>query len=111
MSLTKAGACVAGTCDGDGVLKSSDAGLTWSALDRRAADFFRKRQMLRVDATSTISTAVLSVYETLSGAFIGTLMRYDGSGYHGEFTWPVNPRNVTVRSNRCGVAASIVTVK
>jgi hypothetical protein len=77
----------------------------------QAADYFRKRQVLRVDATSTISTAVLSVYETLSGAFIGTLTRYDGSGYHGDFTWPLNPRNITVRSSRCGVAASNVTVK
>ena len=76
-----------------------------------AADYFRKRQLLRVDATSTTSTALLSVYETLSGAFIGTLRRYDGSGYHGDFLWSVNPRNITVRSNRCGATASNVTVK
>jgi hypothetical protein len=77
----------------------------------RAADYFRKRQLLRVDATSTISTAVLSVYETLSGAFIGTLTRYDGSGYHGDFMWPVNPRNITIRSTLCGSAATDVALK
>jgi hypothetical protein len=77
----------------------------------QAADYFRKRQVLRVDATSTISTAVLSVHETLSGAFIGTLTRYDGSGYHGDFTWPLNPRNITVRSTLCGSAATDVALK
>jgi photosystem II stability/assembly factor-like uncharacterized protein len=77
----------------------------------QAADYFRNRQVLRVEATSTTSTAALSVYETPSGAFIGTLTRYDGSRHRGEFTWPVNPQNITVRSDRCGLAASNVTVK
>jgi hypothetical protein len=75
------------------------------------ADYFRTRQVLRVEATSTTSTAALSVYETPSGAFIGTLTPHDGSRYRGEFTWPVNPQNITVRSDRCGLAASNVTVK
>jgi hypothetical protein len=77
----------------------------------QTADYFRKRQVLRVEATSTASTAALSVYETPSGAFIGTLMRYDGSRYRGEFTWAANPRAITVRSDRCGSAASNVAVK
>jgi hypothetical protein len=76
----------------------------------QAADYFRKRNVLRVQATSSISTAALSVYEIPSGAFIGTLTRYDRSRYSGEFTWPLNPQNITVRSDRCGLAASNVTV-
>jgi probable HAF family extracellular repeat protein len=75
------------------------------------ADYFRKRQLLRVEATSTTSTAALSVYETSSGAFIGTLTRYNGSRYRGEFTWPLNPRNITVRSTLCGWAATDVALK
>jgi photosystem II stability/assembly factor-like uncharacterized protein len=74
-------------------------------------DYFRKRQLLRVEATSTTSTAALSVYETSSGAFIGTLTRYNGSRYRGEFTWPLNPRNITVRSTLCGWAATDVALK
>jgi hypothetical protein len=76
----------------------------------QAAQYFRRRQLLRVDATSTSSTATLSVFESSSAAFIDTLTPYNGS-MHDEFTWPVNPQNITVRSNRCGVAASNVTVK
>jgi hypothetical protein len=76
----------------------------------QAADYFRKRNVLRVQATSSISTAALSVYEIPSGAFIGTLTRYDRSRYSGEFTWPLNPQNITVRSDRCGLAESNVTV-
>jgi hypothetical protein len=76
----------------------------------QAADYLRKRNVLRVQASS-ISMAALSVYEIPSGAFIGTLTRYDGSRYSGEFTWPLNPQNITVRSDRCGLAASSVTVK
>jgi galactose oxidase-like protein/Kelch motif protein len=75
------------------------------------ADYFRKRQLLRVEATSTTSTAALSLYETSSGAFIGTLTRYNGSRYRGEFTWPLNPRNITVRSTLCGWAATDVALK
>jgi len=77
----------------------------------QAAVYFRGRRVLRVDATSDAPGAALSVRETRSGAFIGTLTRSNGSAYRGEFTWPVNPLNVTVRSDRCGLAASSVTAK
>ena len=75
------------------------------------ADYFANRHQLRVAATSTGSTAALQVYVTSTGELIGTLKPYDGNRYSGQFTWPVNPQNITVRSSRCGSATKTVTSK
>lgn len=65
---------------------------------------------LLVDATSTGSGAVLTVYVTSSGATIGTL-RLKGSTYSGLFNLPASPESVTVRSSLGGSATSPVTVR
>jgi hypothetical protein len=96
-----------------GVIRS--AGLTVTpATDTVAiqqADYFANRHELRVAATSTGSTATLRVYVTSTGELIGTLKPYDGNRYSGQFTWPVNPQNITVRSSLCGSATKTVTSK
>lgn len=72
------------------------------------ADYFGNKDALRVAATSTGSTATLQVYVTSTGELIGTVKHYDGNRYSGQFTWPVNPQNITVRSSPCGSATSVV---
>src|SRR3989442_1257710 len=72
------------------------------------ADYFANKHALRVAATSTGSTATLQVYVTSTGELIGTLKHYDGNRYSGQFTWPVNPQNIAVRSSLCGSATSVV---
>jgi hypothetical protein len=65
---------------------------------------------LLVDATSTGSGAVLTVYVTSTGATIGTL-QLKGSTYTGQFSMPASPGNVTVRSSLGGSASLPVTVR
>ena len=57
---------------------------------------------MRVEATSTTSAAALSIYETWSGAFIGTLMRYDGSRYRGIVGLVTDLRLERRRGNAAG---------
>jgi FG-GAP-like repeat len=66
---------------------------------------------LRVEATSTRSTATLQVFVTSSGQQIGTLSNNGGGRYRGEFSWPVNPQSITVRSNFGGRATRTVTLR
>jgi hypothetical protein len=77
----------------------------------QTAEYDTSKRQLRVEATSTSSTATLTASVTSSGAVIGTLANNGGGRYRGELSWPVNPQNVTVRSNRGGVASRAVTVK
>ncbi|HZB44166.1 MAG TPA: hypothetical protein VE360_02925, partial [Pyrinomonadaceae bacterium] len=73
-------------------------------------EYAASRRQLRVNATSTSPTAALKAYVTATGAFIGTL---DGRGgkYSGQFSWPTNPQNITVRSSLGGSASAPVIVK
>jgi FG-GAP-like repeat len=66
---------------------------------------------LRVEATSTRSTAILQVFVTSSGQLIGTLSNQGGGRYRGEFAWSVNPQSITVRSNFGGQATRTVTLR
>jgi len=94
-----------------GVTKSAGLTVTTAATDTVAiqqADYFANKHALRVAATSTGSTATLQVYVTSTGELIGTLKHYDGNRYSGQFTWPVNPQNIAVRSSLCGSATSVV---
>jgi len=94
-----------------GVTKSAGLTVTPAATDTVAiqqADYFANEHALRVAATSTGSTATLQVYVTSTGELIGTLKHYDGNRYSGQFTWPVNPQNIAVRSSLCGSATSVV---
>ena len=97
-----------------GVTRAAGLTVTPATMDFvaiQAAEYFAHRQVLRVEGTSTGSIATLSVFESSSGKFIGTLTHYDGDKYRGQFTWPVNPQNITVRSSFCGSATKAVTSK
>jgi len=96
-----------------GVTRSADLTVTpaTDSVGIQQADYFANRRELRVSATSTGSTATLQAYVTSTGELIGALKHYDGNGYSGRFTWPVNPQNITVRSSLCGSATKTVTSK
>lgn len=74
------------------------------------AEYQRSRK-LRVNATGTEPTAILRVYVTATGAFIGTLTNNGGGSYSGLLPWPTNPQNITVRSNFGGSASKAVTLR
>ena len=75
------------------------------------AEYETGNRRLRVDATSTRSTATLQVFVASSGQLIGTLSNNGGGRYRGEFAWPVNPQSITVRSNFGGQATRTVTLR
>jgi hypothetical protein len=73
------------------------------------AQYRASSRRLSVQATSTNATATLKVYITATGQLIGTLTN-NGGTYSGQFKWPTNPQNITVRSSLGGSASAIVTV-
>ena len=73
------------------------------------ADYQTNNRRLRVEATSTNATATLQVFVTSSNQLIGTLSNSGGGRFRGQFSWPVNPQNITVRSNFGGQATRAVT--
>jgi hypothetical protein len=75
------------------------------------AEYDSGNRRLRIEATSTRSTATLQVFVTSSGQLIGTLSNEGGGRFRGEFSWPVNPQSITVRSNFGGQATRTVTVR
>jgi hypothetical protein len=75
------------------------------------AEYDSGNRRLRVEATSTRSTATLRVFVTSTNQLIGTLSNDGGGRYRGEFSWPVNPQNITVRSNFGGQATRAVTAR
>jgi hypothetical protein len=75
------------------------------------AEYDTGNRRLRVEATSTRSTATLQVFVTSSNQLIGTLSNDGGGRYRGEFNWSVNPQNITVRSNFGGQATRAVTAR
>jgi hypothetical protein len=99
----------------EGVTRS--AGLTVSpptttdTITIQQADYFANKRELRVAAKSTSSTATLRVFVTATGDPIGTLTKGGDGRYSGQFTWPVNPQNIEVRSSFCGSATKAVTPK
>jgi hypothetical protein len=74
-------------------------------------EYDSSQRRLRVEATSTRATATLQAFVTSSGELIGTLSNEGGGRFRGEFSWPVNPQSITVRSNFGGQATRIVTVR
>lgn len=72
------------------------------------AEYKRGRRQLRVEATSTSSSATLDVYVTATGNVIGRLGNLGGGRYGGQFSWPTNPESVTVRSSLGGSASAAV---
>ena len=75
------------------------------------AEYETGQRRLRIEATSTRSSATLTAYVTSTGQRIGTLNNEGGGRYRGEFTWPTNPQNITVRSSLGGSATRAVTVR
>lgn len=75
------------------------------------AEFESSKRVLRVEATSTDSTATLQVFVTATGQLLGTLSNNGGGQYRAELSVSTNPQNITVRSNRGGVATSSVVAK
>jgi hypothetical protein len=75
------------------------------------AEYEAAKRTLRIDATSSRSTAVLQVFVTASNQLIGTLTNNGGGKYSGQFSWPSNPQNVTVRSSFNGSRSSAVAAK
>jgi hypothetical protein len=73
------------------------------------AEYRSGSRELRIEATSTSSSATLRVYRTATNELIGTLRNEGGGRYRGQFTWPVNPQNITVRSSVGGSASRTVT--
>jgi hypothetical protein len=75
------------------------------------AEYESDKRALRVEATSTRSTATLQVFVTATGQLIGTLSNSGGGQYRGEFSVSTNPQNITVRSSLGGVATRSVVAK
>ena len=77
----------------------------------QVAEYSAGNRQVRVEATSSNASATLTVYVTSTNALIGTLSNEGGGRYRADFAWPTNPQNITVRSNRGGVASRTVTLK
>jgi hypothetical protein len=75
------------------------------------AEYDTGNQRLRVEATSSNASATLRVYVTSTNTLIGTLSNDGGGRYRGDFSWPTNPQNITVRSSLSGSASRLVTLK
>lgn len=65
---------------------------------------------LRVRATTTAGgDTQLTVFETATGQQIGVMQHRGGNEHEGRFTWPRNPRVITVRSRLGGEATVLVS--
>ena len=77
----------------------------------QVAEYSSGNRQLRVEATSTNSSATLNVHVTSTNALIGTLRNEGGGRYRGDFSLSSNPQSITVRSSLGGAATRTVTVK
>lgn len=75
------------------------------------AEYSSGSRLLRVEATSTNSSATLRVYVASTDQLIGTLQNDGGGRYRGDLTWSTNPQNIRVRSSLGGTATRTVTAK
>jgi hypothetical protein len=75
------------------------------------AEYDSGKRILRVEATSTSSSATLRVFVTSTGQLLGTLSNNGGGQYRGELSASTNPQNITVRSSLGGVATASVVAK
>jgi len=108
------GSCTAPqTCGGGGVANVCGGGTPAPSdtVSIQRVEYETRDQELRVEATSTSSTATLEVFVTATNQRIGTLTNNGGGRYSRTFTWPTNPQNITVRSSLGGSASSSVTLK
>lgn len=75
------------------------------------AEYTASKRQLRVEATSSSSSATLRVYVAATNQLIGTLSNNGGGRYSGQFTWSSNPRSVIVKSSLGGSATKTVIQK
>ncbi|HEX8077752.1 MAG TPA: VCBS repeat-containing protein [Chthoniobacterales bacterium] len=75
------------------------------------AEYDSAKRTLRVEASSSNSTATLQVYVSSTNQLIGTLTNNGGGKYSGSFASSTNPQNITVRSNLGGSTSRAVTAK
>jgi len=93
------------------VLTNTTGGAGTDMVTITRAEYQTGNHRLRVEATSTRANATLQAFVTSTNQLIGTLSNAGGGRFRGEFTWPVNPQNITVRSNFGGQATRNVTVR
>src|SRR5262249_44179928 len=75
------------------------------------AEYTASKKVLRVEATSTSTSATLQVFQTSTNQLIGTLTNNGGGKYTGQFSWATNPQTITVRSSLGGSSSKSVTLK
>lgn len=75
------------------------------------AEYDTAKHVLRVEATSTRSTATLQAFATASGQLLGTLTNNGGGKYGGQFNSATNPQSITIRSSLGGSATRTVVSK
>jgi hypothetical protein len=92
-------------------LTNTTGGAGTGTVTITGAEYRTSNRTLRIEATSTRADATLQVFVTASGQLIGTLANNGGGRFRGQFSWQVNPQNVTVRSNFGGQASRTVTVR
>jgi hypothetical protein len=93
------------------VLTNTTGGTGTDTVTITRAEYQTGNRRLRVEATSTNATATLQVFVTSTNQLIGTLANAGGGRFRGQFSWPVNPQTITVRSNFGGQATRNVTVR
>jgi hypothetical protein len=84
---------------------------TADTVSIQLAEYSSGNRELRVEATSSNSSAALNVYIASTNALIGPLRNEGGGRYRGDFSLSSNPQNITVRSSLGGSATRTVTVK
>jgi hypothetical protein len=75
------------------------------------AEYTASRRELRLQASSTNRAAVLRVYTADTNELIGTLPNKGQGRYDAQFSWPVYPQNIRVRSSAGGSATRAVTLR
>jgi hypothetical protein len=93
------------------VLLNTTAGNPTDTVAIQRAEYIVSKARLRVNATSSKTNAALTCYVTSTNTLIGTLTNNGGGKYSGQFSWPTNPQNITVRSSFGGEASRAVTIK
>jgi Tol biopolymer transport system component len=77
----------------------------------QTAEYTLSKRTLRVEATTTSTTATLTVFVTSTGDRIGRLTNDGGGRHRGELPWPTNPGTIMVRSSAGGSATKAVVAK
>ena len=74
------------------------------------AEYDSGKRTLKVEASSSSTSATLQVFVTSTGQLLGTLSR-SGSKFSGQLDVATNPQNITVRSSLGGSATRAVSAK